>query len=516
MQPATISGSEGREAGGKAKAACHERWAPSARSGTSVEAAAVSDQLRRIWQAKVNVVPERRTRLPSPPALMRECAAMAQRIDNRTRRRDPAAKGGVFTAFGLAAEAEPLAPGLYVVATPIGNLRDVSFRALAVLAAADAVLAEDTRVTKTLLAHYGITTPLVAYHEHSNEAVRERMLTAVRDGQALALVSDAGTPLVSDPGYKLVQAAIAEGLPVTPIPGPSAILTALVVSGLPTDRFFFEGFLPPKSAARKTRLAEIAGSPGTLMLFEAPHRLPEMLADAAEVLGERPAVMARELTKMFETVRRGTPAGARRAICRRGAAQGRDRRPDRRGDRGACRPPKPMRCLDDRIKAALAAPFDQGCGGAGRGGARYAEARGLCPRARSRQGQGRVKTAAARRRATFAARPRCGGGGARRCSSLKGYRPLARRYAAAGGRGRPHHGARRHGRVRRGQGAARSMDDALVAITATKRRRFSRAARAWLARNPWAAGRTWRADAVFVAPWRWPRHDEAAFEMEMS
>src|SRR5919112_6374904 len=230
---------------------------------------------------------------------------MMQRIDNRTRR-PASAKAGVFTAFGLAAEAQPLTPGLYVVATPIGNLKDVSFRALSVLAAADAVLAEDTRVTKTLLAHYGITTPLVAYHEHSNEAVRERMIHRVREGQALALVSDAGTPLVSDPGYKLVQSAIEAGLPVTPIPGPSAVTTALVVSGLPTDRFFFEGFLPPRSAARRTRLAEIAGIPGTLVVFEAPHRLPEMLADAASVLGERPAVVARELTKLFETVRRGT------------------------------------------------------------------------------------------------------------------------------------------------------------------------------------------------------------------
>jgi 16S rRNA (cytidine1402-2'-O)-methyltransferase len=212
----------------------------------------------------------------------------------------------VFTAFGLAAEAEPLDAGLYVVATPIGNLKDVSFRALSVLAASDAVLAEDTRVTKTLLAHYGITTPLVPYHDHSNEAVRERMVLRVREGQALALVSDAGTPLVSDPGYKLVQAAIEAGLPVTPIPGPSAALTALVVSGLPTDRFFFEGFLPAKAGARRSRLATIGAIPGTLMIFEAPHRLPEMLVDAAEVLGDRPAVVARELTKMFETVRRGT------------------------------------------------------------------------------------------------------------------------------------------------------------------------------------------------------------------
>ena len=247
---------------------------------------------------------------------------MNSRIDNRTRRRAPAAKTSAFTAFGLAAEAEPLDPGLYVVATPIGNLRDVTFRALSVLAAADAVLAEDTRVTRTLLAHYGITTPLIAYHEHSNEAVRERMIHRLREAQALALVSDAGTPLVSDPGYKLVQAAIAEGLPVIPIPGPSAILTALVVSGLPTDRFYFEGFLPPKSAARRTRLQAIAGIPGTLMLFEAPHRLPEMLGDAAAVLGERPAVVARELTKLFETIRRGTLAELAATFAQEGPPKG--------------------------------------------------------------------------------------------------------------------------------------------------------------------------------------------------
>ena len=134
-----------------------------------------------------------------------------------------------FTAFGLAAEAEAIDPGLHVVATPIGNLKDVSFRALATLAAADAVLAEDTRVTRTLLMHYGITTPLVAYHEHSNAAVRERMIARMQAGEALALVSDAGTPLVSDPGFKLVQAAIEAGLSVTPIPGPSAVMTELIV-----------------------------------------------------------------------------------------------------------------------------------------------------------------------------------------------------------------------------------------------------------------------------------------------
>ena len=248
---------------------------------------------------------------------------MTRPIDNRSKRiAPPAGRAGVFTAFGLAAEAEPLAPGLYVVATPIGNLKDVSFRALNVLAAADAVLAEDTRVTKTLLAHYGITTPLLAYHEHSNAAVRERMIHRLKEGQALALVSDAGTPLVSDPGYKLVQAAIAEGIPVTPIPGPSAILTALVVSGLPTDRFFFEGFLPPRSGARRARLGDLARIPGTLMLFEGPHRLPEMLADAAAVLGDRPAVVARELTKLFETVRRGTLPQLAEEFAREGPPKG--------------------------------------------------------------------------------------------------------------------------------------------------------------------------------------------------
>ncbi len=279
---------------------------------------------------------------------------MAHRIDNRTRGRSRTGREpGVFTAFGLAAEAEPLEAGLYVVATPIGNLKDVSFRALSVMAAADAVLAEDTRVTKHLLAHYGITTPLVAYHEHSNEAVRERMILRVREGQALALVSDAGTPLVSDPGYKLVQAAIAEGLPVTPIPGPSAVLTALVVSGLPTDRFFFEGFLPAKSAARRARLQEIGAIPGTLMMFEAPHRLPEMLADAAAVLGPRPAVMARELTKMFETVRRGTLQELADLFAAEGPPKGEvvvliGQAPE--GMAG----PEADAALDDRIRAALA------------------------------------------------------------------------------------------------------------------------------------------------------------------
>ncbi|WP_293807158.1 16S rRNA (cytidine(1402)-2'-O)-methyltransferase [uncultured Bosea sp.] len=219
---------------------------------------------------------------------------------------DAAARPPSYTAFGLKAEAEPLAPGLHIVATPIGNLRDISFRALATLAAADAILAEDTRTSKTLLAHYGISTPLLPYHEHNAAQMRPKVLAKLREGGKLALISDAGTPLVSDPGYKLVAELVAEGLPVTGIPGPSAVLAALVLAGLPTDRFFFEGFLPPKSGGRRTRLTELAAIPGTLVFFESPRRLAEMLADAAAVLGARRGAVARELTKFYETVRRGT------------------------------------------------------------------------------------------------------------------------------------------------------------------------------------------------------------------
>ncbi|KQP91784.1 16S rRNA (cytidine(1402)-2'-O)-methyltransferase [Methylobacterium sp. Leaf117] len=251
---------------------------------------------------------------------------MTQKIDTRTRRRRDAADGkppATFTAFGLAAEAESIEPGLHVVATPIGNLKDVSFRALATLAAADAVLAEDTRVTRTLLMHYGITTPLVAYHEHSNAAVRERMVARMQAGEALALVSDAGTPLVSDPGFKLVQAAIEAGLSVTPIPGPSAVMTAIVAAGLPTDRFFFEGFLPAKSGARCNRLEALGQIHGTLVLFESPHRLPEMLVDAVAVLGaSRPAAVARELTKLYETIRRGSLGDLAALYAEEGAPKG--------------------------------------------------------------------------------------------------------------------------------------------------------------------------------------------------
>ena len=210
-----------------------------------------------------------------------------------------------FVVHGAPIPAPPLERGLYVVATPIGNLGDVTLRALAVLAGADGVLAEDTRLSRTMLAHYGIDTPLSPYHEHNAAEARPLALRRMAEGQALALISDAGTPLISDPGYKLVAESIASGLAVTAAPEASAALAALCIAGLPTDRFFFEGFLPPKSAARRERINALANVPGTLLFYEAPTRLAQSLADLALELGPRPAAVARELTKLHEEVRRG-------------------------------------------------------------------------------------------------------------------------------------------------------------------------------------------------------------------
>jgi len=203
----------------------------------------------------------------------------------------------------------PLAPGLYIVATPIGNLRDITLRALDVLAQADLVLAEDTRVAAKLLGAFGLSKKLERYDEHAAERARPKAMQALQDGGRVALVSDAGTPLVSDPGYRLVREAALAGLPVIPIPGASAVLAGLAVAGLPTDRVLFAGFPPPKSAARRTFLEELAGVRATLIFFEGGSRLAESLADMAAVLGpQRPACVCRELTKLYETVARGSLA----------------------------------------------------------------------------------------------------------------------------------------------------------------------------------------------------------------
>ena len=203
------------------------------------------------------------------------------------------------------ASGSKLAPGLYLVATPIGNLDDITLRALKVLSNAEVIACEDTRVTGKLLSLLGLSTSLTPYHEHNAERARPALLARIKAGEAVALVSDAGTPLVSDPGYRLVQACIAENLPVTSLPGASAALTALQLSGLPSDRFLFAGFLPVKGGARRSILSELAAVPATLIFYESPRRLDDCLPDMLAVLGDRPAAVARELTKLYEEIQRG-------------------------------------------------------------------------------------------------------------------------------------------------------------------------------------------------------------------
>jgi 16S rRNA (cytidine1402-2'-O)-methyltransferase len=201
-----------------------------------------------------------------------------------------------------------LEAGLYIVSTPIGNLRDITLRALDILASVDIVCAEDTRVAIKLLNAYGVSAKLRPYHDHNGAQARPGLLAELHGGARIALISDAGTPLVSDPGFKLVREAAGQGIRVIAIPGASAPLTGLAISGLPTNQFLFAGFPPPKSAARKTFLAELSKLSATLIFFEGPSRLAASLADMAEVFGPREAVVARELTKMFEEARRGTLA----------------------------------------------------------------------------------------------------------------------------------------------------------------------------------------------------------------
>jgi len=243
-----------------------------------------------------------------------------------------------------------LVPGLYLVATPIGNLGDVTLRALSVLRRVDRIFCEDTRVTARLLARYGITTPLGLYHDHNAEQARPAILAALRRGERVALVSDAGTPLVSDPGYKLVQAAHVENLPVTAIPGPSAALTALILSGLPSDVFLFAGFLPPRQAARRRALERWSALEATLMFFESTPRLARCLADMTELLGDRRAAVARELTKLHEEIRRGRLADL--------AAHYREAGPPRGEAVIVVGPPEPSEpdraAIDTRLRAALA------------------------------------------------------------------------------------------------------------------------------------------------------------------
>ena len=194
---------------------------------------------------------------------------------------------------------------LYLVATPIGNLADITHRALQVLNDVDLIACEDTRHTHKLLAHYNITTKTISYHEHNEQQRAGDLIERLKQGTNIAVVSDAGTPSISDPGFRLVRAAIENEITIVPVPGPSALITALIAAGLPTDEFFFAGFLPSRTSARRARLTELQSVPGTLIFYEAPHRLAETLKDAYEILGEREAVVARELTKLHEEIKRG-------------------------------------------------------------------------------------------------------------------------------------------------------------------------------------------------------------------
>jgi len=226
-----------------------------------------------------------------------------------------------YVLAGHSIDVGRIAPGLHIVATPIGNLGDITLRALATLAGADLIACEDTRVTRKLLDRYAIETPLTPYHDHNAASARPKLLRRLGEGAAIALVSDAGTPLVSDPGYKLVRAAQEAGHTVTALPGASAVLTALTVAGLPTDQFLFAGFLPPKEAARRARIAELACETATLVLFETGPRVAASLADLAAGLGAREAALCRELTKLHEEIRRGALATLAQA-CATGEIRG--------------------------------------------------------------------------------------------------------------------------------------------------------------------------------------------------
>ncbi|MEE2526669.1 16S rRNA (cytidine(1402)-2'-O)-methyltransferase [Hyphobacterium sp. HN65] len=217
---------------------------------------------------------------------------------------------------------QPPEPGLNIVSTPIGNLRDITLRALDALAGADRIYAEDTRIAARLLDAYGISARVLPYHDHNGAKMRPGILEALAAGERVVLISDAGTPLISDPGYKLVREAVEAGHPVRALPGASALLTGLAAAGLPSDAFFFAGFLPPKSGARRNRLSELATVPGTLVFYETGPRIAACLVDVAAALGNRDVVVARELTKKFEEYRRGPASEIARHYEEAGAPRG--------------------------------------------------------------------------------------------------------------------------------------------------------------------------------------------------
>ena len=259
-------------------------------------------------------------------------------------------KGRVGAALATALE-EPLAARLYLVATPIGNLSDVSLRALSVLARADLIAAEDTRRSGLFLSHFGIETAMLAYHDHNGPAQRPKLLEALAEGRSVALISDAGTPLISDPGYKLLQEVRAHGFEVEVVPGASAVMAGLSLSGLPTDRFLFEGFLPPKSHARLARLQALAPIDASLVFFETVKRAPAFLKDVFTALGDRRVALCRELTKLHEEVIEGSVSDVIAML---------EGRPLKGELVVVVGPPLPADVTDDALEAALRAAVEAG------------------------------------------------------------------------------------------------------------------------------------------------------------
>ena len=255
---------------------------------------------------------------------------------------EPGSAHRTFLIGGQVVNAPKPAPGLYLVATPIGNLGDITLRALETLAGVDIIACEDTRITRRLTERYGISAELKPYHEHNAVMARPKILEKLAQGASIALVSDAGTPLISDPGFKLVREVCAAGHAVIAVPGASSVLTALSVAALPTDRFFFEGFLPSKEVSRRTRLAELARIDATLVMFESGNRVQETLADLADIMGGRDAAICRELTKLHEEITRapivGTGESRRHAGNARRVRAGGRPAPRRRAGDDAGRP----------------------------------------------------------------------------------------------------------------------------------------------------------------------------------
>jgi 16S rRNA (cytidine1402-2'-O)-methyltransferase len=389
-------------------------------------------------------------------------------------------------------------------------LRDITLRAIEVLAAADLVACEDTRHSRKLLNHYGITTPVTPYHDHNAAVARPKLIERLLQGAAIALISDAGTPLVSDPGYKLVRETLCAGCHVSALPGPSAVLGALTVSGLPSDRFLFDGFLPAKETARRSRIEELRSIPATLVLFETGRRIAGALADLAAGLGPRPAAVCRELTKLHEEIRRADLA----SLAREYASQG-----EARGEivlviAGPAEPEQMSAAeVDDLLRAALAhLPLKQAVAqtatvtGQPR---RTIYQRALALRAELGAGHCDESRQESRRIAL-----RTGISAESRAAVLlvaKGFRILARRWRSPAGE--IDIVARRRRLLVFVEVKARvDLDEAAWSVSNHQRARIAAAAEAWLARYPDDRIRDIRFDAMLVAPGRIPRHIPAAFE----